>query len=99
MLEIIGLCKSYPGRSGPRPVFRDFSLSVPDGLSIGLIGPNGAGKSTLMRLLGGLERPDRGRILTDERNSWPIGLAGGLQGARERALGLPHVRQRSRRAV
>ena len=33
MLEIIGLCKSYPGRSGPRPVFRDFSLSVPDGLS------------------------------------------------------------------
>ena len=81
MLEIIGLCKSYPGRSGPRPVFRDFSLSVPDGLSIGLIGPNGAGKSTLMRLLGGLERPDRGRILTDERISWPIGLAGGLQGS------------------
>ena len=54
---------------------------MPDGLSIGLIGPNGAGKSTLMRLLGGLERPDRGRILTDERISWPIGLAGGLQGS------------------
>ncbi|MBI4508206.1 MAG: ABC transporter ATP-binding protein [Deltaproteobacteria bacterium] len=30
---------------------------------IGLLGPNGAGKSTMMRLLCGLARPSRGRVL------------------------------------
>jgi capsular polysaccharide transport system ATP-binding protein len=81
MIEIIDLCKSYPGRLGRRHVFRDFNLSIPDGVSVGLIGPNGAGKSTLMRLLGGMERPESGRIVTEQRLSWPIGLAGGLQGS------------------
>jgi capsular polysaccharide transport system ATP-binding protein len=81
MLELIGLTKSYPSRLGRRYVFRDFNLSIPTGTNVGLIGPNGAGKSTLMRLLGGLEAPDSGRIVTDARISWPIGLAGGLQGS------------------
>jgi len=30
-----------------------------------IFGPSGAGKTTLMRLLAGLDRPDRGRILLD----------------------------------
>ena len=81
MLDIIQLTKSYPSRFGRRYVFRDFDLSVPTGTNVGLIGPNGAGKSTLMRLLGGLESPDSGRIVTDARISWPIGLAGGFQGS------------------
>jgi capsular polysaccharide transport system ATP-binding protein len=81
MLAIDRLTKSYPTRLGRRYVFRDFSLSIPPGCNVGLIGPNGAGKSTLMRLLGGLEAPDSGRIVTACRISWPIGLAGGLQGS------------------
>ena len=34
-----------------------------------------------MRLLGGLDMPDRGRIITDKRISWPVGLSGGFQGS------------------
>ncbi|MFM2053690.1 MAG: hypothetical protein RL456_1727 [Pseudomonadota bacterium] len=81
MLDLIDLTKSYPTRMGRRYIYRDFNLSIPPGCNVGLIGPNGAGKSTLMRLLGGLETPDRGRIATDRRISWPIGLAGGFQGS------------------
>ena len=31
---------------------------------VGVIGPNGAGKSTLLRLIGGVGRPDEGRVKT-----------------------------------
>jgi branched-chain amino acid transport system ATP-binding protein len=37
--------------------------SVEAGDFVGLIGPNGAGKTTLIRIIAGLLRPDRGRIM------------------------------------
>ena len=81
MLHIQNLSKSYPSPQGRRYVFRDFNLHLPQPCNVGLIGANGAGKSTLMRLLGGLESADRGRITTSGSVSWPIGLSGGLQGS------------------
>src|SRR5262245_51473160 len=38
-------------------------FAVPDRTVLALIGPSGCGKSTLLRLVVGLIRPDRGRIL------------------------------------
>lgn len=34
-----------------------------------------------MRLLGGVDQPDSGKILTDKSISWPVGLGGGFQGS------------------
>ena len=39
------------------------SLVVSPGDRVGIVGPNGIGKSTLLRVLAGLELPDRGRIV------------------------------------
>ncbi|XYI03070.1 ABC transporter ATP-binding protein [Sorangium sp. So ce1128] len=50
----------------------DVSLTVQAGAVHGLLGENGAGKSTLLRVLGGLLRPDAGRLLFDGR---PVALA------------------------
>ena len=79
MIELRALSKSYPTRHGRRYVFRDLSFTFPPGANIGLIGRNGAGKSTLLRLLGGIDQPDQGAVVTDARISWPVGLAGGFQ--------------------
>lgn len=79
MIELRHVSKSYPTPHGRRYVFRDLNFLFPDGASIGLIGPNGAGKSTLMRLLGGIDAPDSGQVLSDMRISWPVGLSGGMQ--------------------
>lgn len=82
MIELQNLTKSYRLSSGERRyIFRDLNFSFPEGVNIGLIGRNGAGKSTLLRLIGGIDTPDHGRIVTDKRISWPVGLSGGLQGS------------------
>jgi ribose transport system ATP-binding protein len=60
-LELIGICKSYPGVVALNAV----SLSVGPAEVIGLVGENGAGKSTLMKILGGVVEPDAGAIRID----------------------------------
>ena len=50
-----------------RDLLSGIGLTVAPREVLGLIGPNGSGKSTLLRLLAGLVRPDRGRVLLDGR--------------------------------
>lgn len=58
-IEFVGVSKSY----GAHLVLDDLSFRVSPGSVTGLLGPNGSGKTTALRLLLGLERPDRGRLL------------------------------------
>lgn len=80
MIAIENLTKSYRIQGGRHYVFKNLNLAFPEGANIGIIGPNGAGKSTFLRLLGGIDYPDRGRIRTDSSFSWPLGLRGGFVG-------------------
>lgn len=81
MIEARNIWKSYFTTRGKVTVFRDLSFSVPPDKNIAFIGRNGAGKSTMLRLIAGLDMPDRGKIITSGSISWPVGLSGGFQGA------------------
>jgi len=81
MIAIENVTKSYRTNDGRYYVFKDIDFVIPSGKNIGIIGRNGAGKSTLMRLLGGLDMPDSGRIYSKASISWPVGLSGGFQGS------------------
>ena len=54
---------------GRRPVLTDVDLTVAPGHRVGVIGPNGVGKSTLLRVLAGLERPERGTVTLAPRRA------------------------------
>src|SRR3989449_2829686 len=47
---------------GTTPAVCGLSLSVPSQSVYGFLGPNGAGKSTTIRMMLGLQRPDRGTV-------------------------------------
>jgi ABC-2 type transport system ATP-binding protein len=56
MIEAKNLTKRY----GDKVAVDDLSFTVAPGKVTGFLGPNGAGKSTTMRLILGLDRPNRG---------------------------------------
>lgn len=47
---------------GPMAVLRGIDLHVAAGETVCLLGPSGCGKTTLLRIIAGLERPDRGQL-------------------------------------
>jgi capsular polysaccharide transport system ATP-binding protein len=79
VIRVDNITKSYMTLNGRKVVFHDLSFDIPEGKNVGLIGRNGAGKSTLMRLLSVVDLPDSGKIITNGRLSWPVGLKGGMQ--------------------
>lgn len=81
MIKFKNVSKYYPSKQGRKYIFKDVSLEIPTDRSVGILGPNGVGKSTLMRMIGGSDSPNKGRIVTEQKISWPIGLGGGLQGS------------------
>ena len=63
MAEVIlsGMSKSFKQVKA----LQDVTMTIPDGGFVVLLGPTGAGKTTTLRLIAGLERPDKGDIRID----------------------------------
>jgi putative ABC transport system ATP-binding protein len=67
MLDVRNLTKSYGGPSGRR-VLDGVELRVEPGEYVAIVGESGVGKSTLLNLIAGLDVPDSGQILLEERD-------------------------------
>lgn len=80
MIVLQGINKSYRTPEGRHYLFRNLNLIIPEGRSLGVIGRNGCGKSMLLRIIGGVDKPDRGKVIANEKRiSWPVGFRGILQ--------------------
>ena len=70
MIDLRDVEKAFTtrGHRGPqRNAVDGLSLQIPDGSLVTLLGPSGCGKTTTLRMIAGLERPDRGTILIDDK--------------------------------
>jgi ABC-2 type transport system ATP-binding protein len=82
MIEAHGLTKRYGGVLA----VDSLSFDVRPGVVTGFLGPNGSGKSTTMRMMLGLDAPDRGTVAIGGRRyralDWPLREVGALLEAR-----------------
>ena len=65
MIKAENLHKIYKDGKKSLSVLKGIDLSLDRGKIFAIIGPSGAGKSTLLHMLGGLDRPSKGKVLFD----------------------------------
>jgi ABC-type lipoprotein export system ATPase subunit len=84
VLRARGLAKEVGSGRARRQVLSGVDLDVAAGEMVAVLGRSGSGKSTLLNLLGGLDRPDSGRIAVAGEE---------ITGAGERALDRVRLRR------
>ncbi len=71
LLAVTGLVKTFRGARGEKHgrvlAVDDVSFEVGEGELFTLLGPSGCGKTTTLRSIAGLETPDRGTIVVNDR--------------------------------
>ena len=78
MIELTGVTKIYPTRSGDVAAISSLDWQVSAGEFVTVRGPSGSGKTTLLVTLGGMLRPTRGTVRvagTDLYETTPAGRA------------------------
>ena len=68
VVRAIGVSKIYHMGGVAVNALNGVKLSVKRGEYVSIMGPSGSGKSTLFNMIGGLDKPDEGKIFIDEVN-------------------------------
>jgi len=63
LLRAEGIVKTFASGAGSIRVLRGLDLEIGEREAVAIVGDSGVGKSTLLHILGGLDRPDRGRVV------------------------------------
>lgn len=68
MITLENVTKIYEAANGSVTAVDNVSLQIKEGEIFGIIGYSGAGKSSLIRLLNGLEKPTKGKVIVAGRD-------------------------------
>lgn len=68
MIEVRKLSKFYGSGESRFQVLKNISLKIKDGDFVVILGASGSGKSTLLNVMSGLEHPEDGQVIYDEKD-------------------------------
>ena len=83
MIEIKNMTKVFKGDTYETVALDNISLNIENGEFVAVMGKSGSGKSTLLNIIGGMDRPDSGKLILE-----------GKEITRMRPLAVDHMRQR-----
>jgi putative ABC transport system ATP-binding protein len=66
VIRAVGVKKIYKMGEDTVHALRGVDLSVKRGEYVSIMGPSGSGKSTLFNMIGGLDKPNEGKVFIDE---------------------------------
>lgn len=72
ILKVQNLSKVYGKGENKVIALNDASFSVEKGEFVAIVGASGSGKSTLLHLIGGVDRPTRGKVFIDGKNIYEM---------------------------
>lgn len=72
MIEVSNLSKAYDVDGQSLKAVDGVSVTISDGEMVSIIGHSGSGKTTLLSLIGGLTKPDSGRLMIDNVDIWSM---------------------------
>ena len=64
MIQLDGVSKKFRSGRGYIQAIRDVSAVIETGSAVAIVGKSGSGKTTLLHCIGGLERPDQGKVIS-----------------------------------
>ena len=65
IVETVNLSKVYKRKNVEIVALNDVNLQIPKAQIICINGPSGSGKTTLLNIIGGVDRPTRGKVTVD----------------------------------
>ena len=68
LLEVVDLAREYRRGKMSIPALNGIDLKIRRGEIVGIVGPSGSGKTTLLNLVGGLDRPTKGKVVIDKQD-------------------------------
>jgi putative ABC transport system ATP-binding protein/lipoprotein-releasing system ATP-binding protein len=72
MIVLKDLTKTYQNGEVLIKAVDNVNLKIKKGEFVSIVGHSGSGKTTLLSLIGGLTKPDRGKVLIDDTNIWTL---------------------------
>lgn len=64
LIQLQHISKSF----GNQLILDDFCLNIHENSFVTLLGPSGCGKTTMLRIIGGFESPDKGKVIFDGKD-------------------------------
>jgi len=68
MVSTQALEKEYEVGDGKLVVLKDITLQIPKAKFVVLCGPSGSSKTTLLNIIGGIDRPTKGKIVVADQD-------------------------------